>query len=372
LQLLDTARRDQGRFKEKQDLLKQRVREVERMIDRQALTEAIDLARQTITTVGAEPRLSDILATAERELEFREQKKRDQEEKMQMARALLGEGKFDEAASAVKEALDMRLFAESDPRVRNLLEEIHAKKKSASGSDSSSGGMAVLSDVFPAGTKGDPAKDYVYVRKSDVPKEPVGAEQNISAAAAGSGQGASIGLPAPAFDPGWQDRERQFLSNVEKQLAAYVGPIAGIIASRTAAKAKDPAELITLLASTLHVEADRKAFLARRNELLRGLTRPVAGAPQFDTQTIPRKETQTLAGKPITQSLAQPVALTPAGIHHAGELLARYLGPVAKILAERAAPRAASEQALYAALAEHLQNPAERARFLQDAGYPES
>jgi hypothetical protein len=277
------------RFKEKQDLLKQRVREVERMIDRQALTEAIDLARQTITTVGAEPRLSDILATAERELEFREQKKRDQEEKLQMARALLGEGKFDEAASAVKEALDTRLFAESDPRVTKLLEEIHAKKKSASGSDSSSGGMAVLSDVFPAGTKGDPAKDYVYVRKIDAPKAPAEAEQNISAVAAGissatgggSGQGTSIvRSPASAFDPGWQDRERQFLSNVEKQLAAYVGPIAGIIASRTAAKAKDPVELITLLASALHVEADRKAFLARRNELLRGLTRPVAGAPQ--------------------------------------------------------------------------------------------
>jgi len=66
------------------------------------------------------------------------------------------------------------------------------------------------------------------------------------------------------------------------------------------------------------------------------------------------------------------VALTPAGIRHAGELLARYLGPVARILAERAAPRAASEQALYAALAEHLQNPAERARFLHDAGFPES
>jgi serine/threonine-protein kinase len=130
--------------------------------------------------------------------------------------------------------------------------------------------------------------------------------------------------------------------------------------------------LITLLASTLHVEADRTAFLARRNELLRGLTRPVSGAPQFDTQTMPRMETQTRAGNPVAQSVAQSVALTPAGIRHAGELLARYLGPVAKILAERAAPRAASEQALYAALAEHLQNPAERSRFLHDAGFPES
>jgi hypothetical protein len=50
-------------------------------------------------------------------------------------------------------------------------------------------------------------------------------------------------------------------------------------------------------------------------------------------------------------------------------LLARYVGPVAKILAERAASRAANEKALYLALAEHVQNPSERARFLRDAGY---
>jgi serine/threonine protein kinase len=408
LQLLDMARRDQQRLKEKQDLLKQRVREVERMIDRQSLTEAIDLARQTITTVGPEPRLSDILATAERELEFREQKKREQEEKLLAARALLAEGKFDEASSAMKEGLYTRLFAETDPRVAALLDEIYTKKKSASGSDSSSGGMGVLGDIFPAGTKsdpgkGDPAKDYVFVRGVEPPKPPAGASQNISSAAAGTfaqgagsqssqapssasspvspssppsgtgisssgaGPGSSMGLPTSAFDPGWQERERRFLSNVEKQLAAYVGPIAGIVAGRTAAKASNPAELITLLASTLHVEADRKAFLARKNELLRTLTRPVA------LSTSSSAETQTLAPAESQLKPAIPaVPLTAAAIRHAGDLLARYLGPVSRILAERSALRASSEQGLYALLAEHLQDTAERARFLRDAGFPQS
>jgi serine/threonine protein kinase len=409
LQLLDAARRDQVRHKEKQDLLKQRVREVERMIDRQALTEAIDLARQTITTVGPEPRLSDILATAQREVEFREQKKHEQEQRLHMLRTLLADGRVDEASWAAKEALDTRLFVETDPRIAKLLEEIAGKRKSAtSGGDSSgdsSGGLGVLGDIFPAGTKsdpgkGDPAKGYVYVRGVEPPKpSTTSIERNISAAAgisgsgitgstapvpatgspsgsgisgvagSGTGQGSSIaGVTSSAFAPGWLDREKPFLTAVEKQLAAHVGPIAGIVTSRAAAKASDPVELIMQLPSTLHVEADRKAFLSRKNELLRSLTRPVATSPHFDTQTMTRGEARTLGAKPA----APPVALTPAGIRHAGELLARYLGPVAKILAERAAPRATSEQALYATLAEHLQDPTERARFLRDAGFPQS
>ena len=398
LQLLDAARRDQVRNKEKQDLLKQRVREVERMIDRQALTEAIDLARQTITTVGPEPRLSDILATAQREVEFREQKKQEQEQRLQMVRTLLADGRVDEASWAAKEALDTRLFAETDPRIAKLLEEIAGKRKSATSGSGSSGGLGVLGNIFPAGTKSDPgksdpAKDYVYVRGVEPPKPPATTvERNISAAAgvtgagisgtgassvsgisgatgSGAGQGSSIaGVTSSAFDPGWQDREKSFLTAVEKQLAAHVGPIAAIVTSRTAAKVNDPVELIMQLASTLHVEADRKAFLARKNDMLHCLTRPVAASPPFDTQTMTRLGARTPDAKPT----APPVALTPAGIRHAGELLARYLGPVAKILAERAASRAASEQALYSALAEHLQDPAERARFLRDAGFPQS
>ncbi len=94
LKLLDSARREQQRVKEKQDLLKQRTREVEQMIERQELTEAIDLARQTITTVGPDARLADTLVKAEREVEFREHKKWEQKEKLEQARALLDQNRL--------------------------------------------------------------------------------------------------------------------------------------------------------------------------------------------------------------------------------------------------------------------------------------
>jgi len=175
-------------------------------------------------------------------------------------------------------------------------------------------------------------------------------------------------LPASGISPesGWQERERVFVSDVEKKLAGYIGPIAGIIVKRTAAKASDPLDLIAQVASNLHVEEDRKAFLARKSELLRSLTVPVAASTsEAATATVPSQTGAAKANEVL-------VPLTPERTRRAGDLLARYVGPVAKILAERASSRATNEKALYGMLAEHLQNPAERARFLRDAGYPQS
>ena len=64
--------------------------------------------------------------------------------------------------------------------------------------------------------------------------------------------------------------------------------------------------------------------------------------------------------------------ITPDAIRHAAELLARYVGPISQVLTERAVPRADSLRALYLILGEHLKDRAERARFLLEAGFPES
>jgi serine/threonine protein kinase len=418
LELLDTARRDQQRMKEKQDLLKQRVREVERMIERQQLTEAIDLARQAISTIGVDPRLADTLVKAEKELEFREEKKRQQNETLQMARTLLEEGKVDDATSVVKEVLETRLFPANDPRIEKLIQEIDAKRQQATpipGAPSSPT-ATTYREVFSSGPAGDPAKDYVQVHGAPQPKVPARAEQNTAGANVGapvvggrqaespssplseSGTpspalkssrpeveqeslilGLASSLPAPeaikpptveqsrrAPDHRWQDRELRFLTAVEKHLAMFLGPIASIIARKAASKAKHPGELFVLLASTLHVETDRQAFLARKDELLQHLTQIESLGESSPTERLAGSAAQPLAAG------SRATDLTPAAIRHASELLARHVGPVSRILTERAAPRADSLQALYLLLAEHLQDRAERARFLLEAGFPES
>ena len=320
LKLLDTARREQVRLKEKQDLLKQRTREVERMIERQELTEAIDLARQTITTVGPDIGLADTLTKAERELEFREQKKRDQDEKLRAARVLLDDGKFNDLAVLLREALEAHLFEIQDARVEKLFEEIDTKIRQR--------------PLPPSDTRtGDLAKDYVFLQRTRAPESPAQLDPSAASAAAprgtGSGAGAlpsascspsNSGVPSlgstfarseakeesivlgltnsssspampkvlptdqapPAAHSGWQDRNSQFIVAVEKHLAAFLGPIAGIVTRRAASQAKDPAELFTLLAAMLHTERDRSAFqelsrskrLPRKDQLSRRLHNP--------------------------------------------------------------------------------------------------
>jgi len=83
-------------------------------------------------------------------------------------------------------------------------------------------------------------------------------------------------------------------------------------------------------------------------------------------------ETSIVEGALQPSAALHEAELTPDSIRHAAELLARYVGPISQILAERAAKRADSLRALYLILGEHLKDGPERARFLREAGFPEA
>jgi serine/threonine protein kinase len=158
-----------------------------------------------------------------------------------------------------------------------------------------------------------------------------------------------------------KEKEQEALGPIEKYLATFLGPMAGIIVQRTAAQAKDPKELFALLALRLPSKKDREAFLARRDELLKGVA-----------QTQPGNEISGAGGAMQPSAAPREAELTPDSIRHAAELLAQYVGPISRVLTERAVKRAGSLQALYLILGEHLKDGAERARFLLEAGFPES
>ena len=176
--LLDRAKKEQGE-KEKHELLKQRLREVERMVERQELTDAIDLARQTLATVGQDPRIADTLIKAEREFEFREQKKRQQSETLLRARTLFNSGKFADATSILQQAVDTQLFSANDPQIAKLQKEIAAKKEpppssTAAAAAASSGGAPSATLLIPPASSTpsvDAGKDYVYQRGTPLPEE---------------------------------------------------------------------------------------------------------------------------------------------------------------------------------------------------------
>src|SRR5262249_33786813 len=83
---------------------------------------------------------------------------------------------------------------------------------------------------------------------------------------------------------------------------------------------------------------------------------PVAAqtkTPQ-DTRSVPQADSFSRARTP----------LTPEDITRASQVLVAYMGPIAPVLAKRAAKPGATREQFITALAAHLADDATRARFL--------
>src|ERR1700723_3397765 len=205
-------------------------------------------------------------------------------------------------------------------------------------------------------TDSDP--DPLETRETDLPAVPAVVSSDSAAR-----------TPAPSKPISSSSKEKldtegkqgEALKPVEKYLATFLGPMAGIIVQRTAAEAQDPKEMFALLAARLPSKKDRDAFLARRDELLKGFAQ------------IKARDEGSGSGSGSRPSTAPHEAeLTPDSIRRATELFARYVGPISRVLTERAMTRADNLRSLYLILGEHLKDGPERARFLAEAGFPES
>ena len=125
--LLDQSRKEQAE-KERHEALKQRLREVKGLIDRQELTDAIRVGNETLRVFGPDSRIADTVLKAEKELEFREKKKLQQDEAIQQAQTLVDAAKIPEATSILDFAINTQLLRSDDPRVTQLLKEIDAPR----------------------------------------------------------------------------------------------------------------------------------------------------------------------------------------------------------------------------------------------------
>ena len=151
------------------------------------------------------------------------------------------------------------------------------------------------------------------------------------------------------------------LRAIEKDLAVFLGPLARIMVKRAAAKTKNLDELCKLLGQSLERDEDRDAFLQQQN------TRSRSRAKTQAIPEVPAMVPATTAVNPLS-----PLGITPDAIDHAAKMLAAHVGPISMVLAKKAARRADSVQSFYRLLSEHVQNSAERRRFLRDAGFPDA
>ncbi len=145
--------------------------------------------------------------------------------------------------------------------------------------------------------------------------------------------------------PGWEPGQ---LRALEELLAPYVGPMARVLVRRSAKATTDGPTLVRLLAESVPSEQDGKAFAATALEKVFAIGQPEAAAEQ---------------------PLPKPVEA--ADVDQAAGQLAPYVGPIAKVMAKKAAAQTRDLKAFYERLADNLPDPDERAEFLKNSGYGE-
>jgi serine/threonine protein kinase len=154
--------REQARAKHKEkethELLQKRIGEISRNIKRGQHTDAVDLARQTLATVGQDSEVNRLLSLAEMELAGKRKKKEEQDKRVEEAQTLLLGGQVDAATQILQDGLETKIFSRKHPRVRQLLNEIQERRAAAA--------PVQIGPLPPVpgepGSPGAPAGKYVY------------------------------------------------------------------------------------------------------------------------------------------------------------------------------------------------------------------
>jgi serine/threonine protein kinase len=169
---------------------------------------------------------------------------------------------------------------------------------------------------------------------------------------------AAVKLQAQAV-PVWDDTT---LHTIERQLANLVGPMARVMVKKAAAKSRDTTELYTLLSESISDPEVRKRFVAEIASTTgeRSALDQTAGGARG---TLP-PQLRSLTGE------AALVPLDPDFVEQTTSRLAVYLGPIAKIVARKAALEAANRQEFVQRVAGHL-GAQERGAFLRESGFVE-
>jgi serine/threonine-protein kinase len=155
--------------------------------------------------------------------------------------------------------------------------------------------------------------------------------------------------------PGGTAWHSELLCDIERDLATFIGPMAAIALKRAIRQTNDIMSLYDLLARQISNPRDHAEFLAR------GRRRAVSDPGNRRRSTPP--STPQIKGEPKPD---QPTTSPGLGNIAAVESnLARYIGPIAKILIKRELEKHETLDKFYRALAAHIPDKRDRETFLR-------
>jgi hypothetical protein len=153
-----------------------RIREIRVKINREKFSEAVDLAKETLVTLGPDTDLTQLLNSAQIEIEARD-KKRKQEHTVGAIHTLMDSGDFEAATLAVEEALKANVVETFDPRIQRLFREIEDGK------------LRAEQKSRPSTTPTPPnilSREYAFLEALPLPSQPAPAETSSAAQAPGA------------------------------------------------------------------------------------------------------------------------------------------------------------------------------------------
>jgi eukaryotic-like serine/threonine-protein kinase len=148
------------------------------------------------------------------------------------------------------------------------------------------------------------------------------------------------------------------LAGVEVELARFVGPVARVLVRRAAREAKDIDSLTAAVVESIDRPADREAFV-----------RAVTGRSRGSLQSRLGAETPVPAGPGSGSGSGTGTGgpLTTDDLERTTRLLVHYIGPIARVVARRAAAAGISRDDFLQRVAQSVDDDANRQRFLQEA-----
>jgi serine/threonine-protein kinase len=165
-----------------------------------------------------------------------------------------------------------------------------------------------------------------------------------------AGRLAPGGPSPPAAPRSGAPIDSEILRILEDRLKIYLGPITRVMVRAAAEKCRSLDELCAELVLAVREGPERERF-RREVEPLMGTSLGRSSAPEAGAES------------------STPHSLLPGQeLERAQAALARYTGPIARILVRRVAANASTIEALWDALAQHIDSPAERTDFLRQRG----
>jgi len=166
-----------------------------------------------------------------------------------------------------------------------------------------------------------------------------------------------LAKPAPAWDD-------ETLRTAEMELARAVGPMARLIVRRAAQQTLDRGELCAILSDTISDPESRRRFVSAFNKA--GGGQSSSGVSGMRTGSGGGTARATTASGTKTGTVATP--LETAYVEQVTGQLAIYIGPIAQVLAKKAARDSRTRSEFVRRCAENL-GTQERVAFLRELGY---